>query len=145
VNKETKDLTKEAPRSPHEKLGGYVILARSIDKCRATLAGKNGEYHYDCAMDWMLFGWKGIDAAALKAYVAEGRSDDEILAWISSHGTPKTAAEIAAWSADRTAYNMSDVAEKKAWLEGENKRFGLGKDGTLFDYLDADDRASFKK
>ena len=32
-----KDLTKEAPRSPKTKLGGFVILARTIDKCRALL------------------------------------------------------------------------------------------------------------
>ena len=41
-----KDLTKEYPRSPRETLGGYVILARCIDKCRAFLLGQNGEYNY---------------------------------------------------------------------------------------------------
>ena len=35
-----KDLTKDFPRSPREVLyGGYVIAARKLDKCRATLAG----------------------------------------------------------------------------------------------------------
>ena len=41
-----KDLTKEYPRSPRETLGGYVIAARSVDKCRAALLGINGEYNY---------------------------------------------------------------------------------------------------
>ena len=40
----TIDLTKQAPRSPRVRLGGYVILPRMLDKGRATLAGKNGEY-----------------------------------------------------------------------------------------------------
>ncbi len=32
-----KDLTKEAPRSPRALLGGFVILARCVDKCRSAL------------------------------------------------------------------------------------------------------------
>ena len=42
----TTDLRKEPPRSPREVLGGYVILARCLDKCRAFLLGMNGEYNY---------------------------------------------------------------------------------------------------
>ena len=41
-----KDLRKGYPRSPREKLGGYVIAARCADKCRAFLLGMNGEYNY---------------------------------------------------------------------------------------------------
>jgi hypothetical protein len=41
-----RDLRKQPPRSPHEKLGGFVIAARSLDKCRAFLAGINGEYNF---------------------------------------------------------------------------------------------------
>ena len=39
-----KDLTKEPPRSPKTLVGGYVILGRTLDKCRALLAGTIGEY-----------------------------------------------------------------------------------------------------
>ncbi len=38
----TKDLTKEAPRSPYERINGFAILARTIDKCRAVLSNVNG-------------------------------------------------------------------------------------------------------
>ena len=47
----TPDLTKQPPRSPRVRLGGYVILPRMLDKGRATIAGKNGEYHYACPLD----------------------------------------------------------------------------------------------
>jgi hypothetical protein len=40
------DLTQRPPRSVRVRLGRYIILPRLLDKCRATLAGKNGEYHY---------------------------------------------------------------------------------------------------
>jgi len=42
-----KDLTKEYPRSPRETLAGYLIAARTLDKCRAVLAGTAGEYHFN--------------------------------------------------------------------------------------------------
>ena len=37
------DLTKQPPRSPRVRLGGYVILPRILDKGRALLAGTQGE------------------------------------------------------------------------------------------------------
>lgn len=140
-----KDLTKEAPRSPRPTLGGFAILGRTIDKCRATIAGTVGEYHFDCPLDNQLFGFKGIQGSDFKAYVAEGHSDDEIVAWVKSHGQPKTAAEIAEWNKKVTENNYADKPDKKSWLEGENARVGLPKDATLFEYLDADDKATFKK
>lgn len=138
-----KDLTKVAPRSPHVRLGGFVILARAIDKCRAEIAGTSGEYHFDCPLDKMLFGWKGINGKDVKKFVETGATDEEIVGWIKKTGTPKTEMEITAWSAQAEAENYASEPEEKKWLEGQNKRLGLPKDGTLFGYLDADDKASF--
>jgi len=45
------DLTIHPPRSARAQLGGICALPRLIDKCRATLAGKNGEYHFNCPLD----------------------------------------------------------------------------------------------
>ena len=36
---------KEFPRSPRATLGGYVLAARAVDKCRAVLVDWQGEYH----------------------------------------------------------------------------------------------------
>lgn len=139
-----KDLTKEAPRSPHTRLGGFVILARTIDKCRATIAGKNGEYHFDCPLDKTLFNFKGITGNDFKKFVATGATDEQIVEWVKKNGKPLTDAEITAWSDKTEADNYSDrPKDSKAWLVGENKRLDLPEDGTLFDYLDADDKASF--
>ena len=41
-----RDLSKTPPRSPRERLGGFVIAARMLDKARADLAGTQGEYNY---------------------------------------------------------------------------------------------------
>jgi hypothetical protein len=141
-----KDLTKEAPRSPHQRIGDFVILARTIDKCRALLFGNVGEYHFDCPLDNTLFGFKGIKGDDFKKFVSEGHSDEEILKWVMDHGSKKSSAEIRKWSTEAENDNYdSKPAEKKAWLSGAATKLGLDKDATLFDYLDADDKASFKK
>src|ERR1700676_5512145 len=41
------DLTQRPPRSFRVRLGNYVVLARMLDKGRATLADKNGDYIYN--------------------------------------------------------------------------------------------------
>ncbi|PYL34793.1 MAG: hypothetical protein DMF35_04000 [Verrucomicrobia bacterium] len=68
-----KDLTKEAPRSPRIRVGGYAILGRTIDKCRALVAGNIGEYHFDCPLDNMLFGFKGVKGDDFKAQIEKRR------------------------------------------------------------------------
>ena len=76
------DLTQRPPRSPRVRLGGFVILPRILDKCRASLAGTNGEYNYNCPIDRRFFDFAGIDAEAMKVKVAEGLGDGQILAWV---------------------------------------------------------------
>src|SRR5467141_361130 len=74
-----KDLTKEAPRSPRIRVGGYAILGRTIDKCRALVAGNIGEYHFDCPLDNMLFGFKGVKGDDFKAQIENGASDQQMV------------------------------------------------------------------
>lgn len=141
-----KDLVKEPARSPRIRVGGYAVLARMTDKGRATLNGSVGEYHFDCPVDNLLFGFKGVKGAEVKPLLAAGAGDEQIAAWLDTYGTPKTPAEVNAWSDSVEAIRPYDNPEQKDWFEGECARLGLDpRTTTLFDYLDADDRASFKK
>ena len=93
------DLTQRPPRSPRVRLGGYVILARILDKGRATLANKAGEYEYNSGMDQHWFRFAGIEADALKSKLAEGLGDGEILNWIQEGAAHKRQPwEIQQWS-----------------------------------------------
>lgn len=139
----TKDLSKAPPRSPGARLGGFAILGRTIDKCHAELWGNSGEYHFNCPLDKEFFAFVGIDGVAFKKYVEQGHTDDEVAHWVKTAGTLHTDDEIEVWSRERERENYSNKPDTKAWLEHENLRLGLPKDGTLFDYLDADDKASF--
>jgi len=95
------DLTQRPPRSPRTRIGGYALLPRMLDKGRATLAGKNGEYHFACPLDQRVLEFLGIDPEALKAELATGKGDGEILEWIQANQKNKhTPEEIEAWSAE---------------------------------------------
>lgn len=76
------DLNSAFPRSPRNTLGGFVVAARTLDKCRAVLAGTAGEYHFDCPLDHLLFDFTGITADEFKAKVAEGLSDEAFAEWL---------------------------------------------------------------
>jgi hypothetical protein len=146
IMNKAKDLTKEPARSPRIRIGGYALLARMADKGRATLNGTAGEYHFDCPLDNMLFGFKRVKGAEVKPLLASGASDEQIAAWLDTHGTSKTPAEIRAWSDSVEAARPYDNPEQKDWFAGECAKLGLKpQNTTLFDYLEADDRASFKK
>ena len=54
------DLTKRPPHSPRVRIAGFAIASRAADKCRASLAGTLGEYHYDSTLDNLLFTFKGV-------------------------------------------------------------------------------------
>src|ERR1051325_8513367 len=99
-NNNIPDLTQRPPRSPRVRLGGYAILPRMLDKGRAAVAGKQGEYKYACPMDERFLEFVGLDAKPLKEQLAAGKSDGEILEWIMAHAQNKRSqAEIVAWSA----------------------------------------------
>jgi hypothetical protein len=140
-----KNLTQQAPTSPRVRTGGYVILARMADKGRAAINGTVGEYHFDCPLDNFLFGFKGVKGSDVKDLLANGATNEDIAAWLDKNGTPKTASEITAWSDSMEAANPYNDPEKREWFAGECAKVGIDpKNHTLFDWLETDDRLSFK-
>ncbi len=79
------DLTQRPPRSPRSRLGGYALLPRMLDKDRATIAGKNGDYSYDSPLDQHVLKFAGIDPKKLLAELNKGKGDGEILDWINTN------------------------------------------------------------
>jgi hypothetical protein len=139
----TPDLTKFPPRSPRVRLGGYAILPRCLDKGRATLAGKNGEYHYACPLDQGFLEFAGVDAEALKKQL--GKSDTEVFEWIKANAKHKrTAPEILAWSAWQEQ-RSPDNPDSREYFNGLHKAGAPKRTDieTWFDVLDMDDFASF--
>ena len=140
-----RDLTKQAPHSPRERIGGFAIACRAVDKCRASLAGTPGEYHYDCPLDQQLFSFKGITADQFTAMVKVAKNYDEVGAWLLANGTAKTPPEIEDWSDDMEAGSPMKNPEKRDYFIESCHRLGLNPDKTTtFEWLEADDRFSFR-
>jgi hypothetical protein len=140
------DLTLRPPRSFRVRLGNYVVLARMLDKGRATLAGKNGEYIYDSPTDQHLVRFLGFDPDALLKELATGKSDGEILEWVQAHSkTPRAPWEIEAWSAfmdkrtpDTDAETLASFAEHLGKLSKAREDVK-----TFFEFGELDDYVSF--
>ena len=139
------DLSKQAPHSPRERIGGFVIACRAVDKCRASLAGTLGEYHYDCPLDNQLFSFKGITGDQFTAAVKAAKNYDAVGIWLLTHGQPRTAPEIKDWSDAQAAGSpMKNPKGREHFIEGCH-RLGLDPEKTTtFEWLEADDRFSFR-
>jgi hypothetical protein len=136
----SKDLTKRAPKSPRERIGGFVIAGRAIDKCRASLDGNLGDYHFDCLLDKVLFTFKGITAEQFKAVVAAAKTYEEVGEWLLGNGTSRTALEVKAWSDKTEASSLMNNAEKRAYFIESCSRLMMNPEmTTTFDWLEGDD------
>jgi hypothetical protein len=145
INISAPDLTQRPPRSARVRLGGYALLPRMLDKGRATLVGKNGDYHYACPLDQHFVSFVGIDTDALKEQLAAGKGDGEILEWIEANARHKRAPwEVQQWSHYHETRVVSDLETRdfynKLHMEAGPKREDIA---TWPDLLDLDDYVSF--
>jgi hypothetical protein len=141
------DLTHRPPRSPRTRLGGYVMLPRILDKGRAAVAGKLGEYHYGGqGMDRHFFQFTGIEEGSLREEIAKGGGDGELLGWIQANSKPaRQPWEIAAWSEYHLRRTPDSDAETSAYFAQAVAKFSSTREdiATWFDLLDVDDYCSF--
>ncbi len=143
INYSAPDLTQHPPRSVRVRLGGYAHLPRLLDKARAVIAGKGGDYHYNCPLDERLFAFTGISPDAMLAEIKTGKTDVQILEWveITSKRQPW---EVAAWSA-WLEQNGPGSAEGHEWAASVIKGNKSERDDirSFADLLDFDDYISY--
>jgi hypothetical protein len=141
-----RDLAKQAPHSPRQRISGFAIACRAVDKCRATLAGTAGEYHFDCSLDNMLFTFKGITGDQFKTAVQVATTYEDVGAWLLVNGTAKTPVEIKAWSDQVEASSLMKVPEKRSYFIESCHKIGLNPEtNSTFDWLEGDDRSTFSR
>jgi hypothetical protein len=130
---------KQYPRSPRETLGGYVLAARAVDKCRAVLVGWHGEYHSNCPLDQRWLKFAEIDYDAFRSFVATGATDDEIAAWIGKHAKKRARAEIIAWNNQERDLRLSELPlELQEYMEDYIPRF-LPRNRVVYHWFDVYD------
>ena len=140
------DLNQRPPRSPRSRLGGYALLPRMLDKGRATIAGRNGEYNYDCPLDQHIINFLGIDPVALREELAAGKGDSEILEWINTNAKHNRGPwEIEQWSDFQQRRGPDSDAETLGFFTEFLGKFSKTREDikTWVDLLNLDDYVTF--
>jgi hypothetical protein len=117
-----------------------------LDKGRAEIAGKNGEYHYNCPLDQHFVKFVGIDSAGLREQLAAGKGDGEILNWINETAEHKrTPWEIEQWSEYMQRRGPESDAETRAHFGDMLGKISQSREDitTWAALLDLDDYVSF--
>ncbi len=105
-----KDLTKEYPRSSRDLLGGFVHLARMIDKARAREAGINGDYIFPCPLDKALLSFLEVTEQDF-AHAAKTRTDALVLEWLAVNARPRSKKQIELWNQQILGRGPNDDAQ----------------------------------
>jgi hypothetical protein len=140
------DLTQRPPRSPRSRLGGYALLPRMLDKGRATMIGKNAEYHFNCPLDQHILKFAGIDPDKLRAELEKGKGDGEILEWVQANSTTKPKPwEIKQWSEYQDQRTPDSDAETFQFFAEYVAKFTKTREDirTWHDLLELDDHVTF--
>jgi hypothetical protein len=140
------DLTKNYPRSPHEKMLDMFSLPRVIDKAAAFNEGTLGEYDYDCPHDKPVLEFLGVDGATFAKKVGELKSDSAIADWIkrdTAYGK-KSPQDLATFNEGRLKWGPAPGSPGEAFFTQLRDKVAPGRSDitTWFDVLDADEKRS---
>lgn len=134
-----KDLASEYPRSPRDTLAGFVVAARTLDKCRATLNGTAGEYHFNCPLDQRFLSFAGIDAEDFKNLVATGATDAEVDAWIRDKAKKHPRIDVIKWNNELRYCRISELPDElQEYLEDYIPQF-IRKNRPVYHWFDVYD------
>ena len=109
------------------------------------MAGKNGEFKFDCPLDAHFLNFTGLTGADIKKLLEAEKGDGEIVQWIQANAPLKRRLdEIVAWSNYHDTRGPSDV-ESREYFHGLHIKYAPSREdiSSWFDLLDVDDFVSF--
>lgn len=130
------------PRSPYERLGGYVHLPRLIDKARLHRSGLLDGYNYKTVgFDKHLLAFLKIDPDAFEKAAHELGDDSTILDWVREHGAWHTLEEIEQWNQAMISRHPDTAVKKARFLHFLKDSGGEGRKDirTYFDLIEFDE------
>jgi hypothetical protein len=138
------DLTMSHPRSPRDRLDGIPMLPRTIDKARAFLEGKLGEYRFgdDSGYDRALFDTLGIDAESFLEGVRHSPDDAAVLRWLHANARTVAARDDQELIEALEAFGLEtdeDRAELKEHVAAKAPEAVRDKIKTWLDWIDFDE------
>lgn len=135
-------MTKLLPRSPYERLGGYVHLPRLIDKARLHRRGLLDGYNYKTVgFDKHLLAFLRVDPDAFEEVANEREDDAAILAWLRQNGASHAPEEIEQWNQAMITRHPDTAMKKARFVHFLKECGGEGRKDirTYFDLIEFDE------
>lgn len=135
-------MAKLLPRSPYERLGGYVHLPRLIDKARLHRRGLLDGYNYKTVgFDKHLLAFLKIDPDAFEKVANEREDDAGVLAWVRQNSVSHTPEEIEQWNQTMISRHPDSAVKKARFLHFLKESGGAGRKDirTYFDLIEFDE------
>ena len=130
------------PRSPYERLGGYVHLPRLIDKARLHRKGLLKGYNYKTVgFDKHLLAFLKLNPDAFEEAAHGLEEDDAVLAWIRANGEQHSDEEIEEWNQAMISRQPDSAVKKARFLHFLREAGGDGREDirTYFDLIEFDE------
>ncbi len=130
------------PRSPYEKLGGYVHLPRLIDKAKLHRKGLLDGYNYKTVgFDKHLLGFLKLDGDAFEEAVHRLENDEAILGWVEKNGLKHSAGDIEHSNEAMISRHPDTAAKKARYSHFLKQAGGAGRKDirTYFDLIEFDE------
>jgi hypothetical protein len=130
------------PRSPYEKLGGYVHLPRLIDKARLHRKGLLNGYNYKTVgFDKHLLAFLKLDPEAFEEAVSRLDNDAAILEWVKQNGDEHSLEAIEQWNQAMVSRHPDTAAKKARFVHFLKEAGGAARKDirTYFDLIEFDE------
>jgi Domain of unknown function (DUF5069) len=130
------------PRSPYEKLGGYVHLPRLIDKAKLHRQGLLKGYDYKTTgFDKHLLAFLKLDGDAFEEAVNRLENDQAILNWVRENGVKHSSEAIEQWNEAMISRHPDTAAKKARFAHFLKEAGGNGRQDirTYFDFIEFDE------
>lgn len=135
-------MRKLLPRSPYQRLGGYVHLPRLIDKAKLHRKGLLNGYNYkSVGFDKHLLAFLEIDGDAFEEAANRLKDDEKILAWLHENGAKHTSEDIEHWNEQMISRHPDTAVKKARFLHALKEAGGEARTDirTYFDLIEFDE------
>jgi hypothetical protein len=135
-------MRKLFPRSPYERLGGYVRLPRLIDKAKLHRKGLLNGYNYKTVgFDKHLLAFLRVNPDAFEEAVDRSDDDQAIIEWIGQNGVKHSAEQIEEWNQAMISRAPDSAVKKARFLHFLKEAGGAGRNDirTYFDLIEFDE------
>jgi Domain of unknown function (DUF5069) len=130
------------PRSPYDRLGGYVHLPRLIDKAKLHRKGLLDGYNYKTVgFDKHLLAFLKLNPDEFEEAAHRLDDDAAILEWVQKNGATHSADSIEHWNEMMISRRPDTAAKKARFLHFLKEAGGAGRKDirTYFDLIEFDE------